>query len=370
MKRYILLLGILAIMFVLSLIRSYALEPNPNKETFEDIQLECPVSAVRQPDGTIKVEPGHHTFNTLPDYTDFLTKLFNRGAKCIPPMVANNREPVAGILGGLGNGQQPPSAFNNEGTTRDVFSSNFHGEDTSAKTPIDKLDDYEYTRVYQQERGARNDLEAQSKTEKMKWRSLDWSNLPFNSETRANQEDTFVAGRMDSGFREPESGVFFRNMQGAHVEPPDVQAQKDREEKLLAAYRPTGVSKHKIDSQTKQVARLVHDLYEKDPNWEPVVTKTGDNKWEITELRPKPREERWEDAQAKAISLSKAEEAGKSIPPPSININDRMRGDPYFAKGGLGDSDNNRFWNYNDFNKWTPGLERMFAPTMSNNKWY
>jgi hypothetical protein len=100
------------------------------------------------------------------------------------------------------------------------------------------------------------------------------------------------------------------------------------------------------------------------------VTKTGDNKWEIKELRPKPREERWEDAQAKATSLKKAQEDGKSIPPPSIDINDRMRGDPYFAKNGLGDSDNNRFWNYNDFNKWSPGLERMFAPTMSNDKWY
>lgn len=369
MKRFILLLGILAIMLVLALIRSYALVPT-QKESFEDIQLECPVSAVRQPDGTIKVEPGHHTFNTLPEYTDFLAKLFNRGAKCIPPMVANNREPVPGILGGLGNGRQSPSSFNNEGTTRDVFSSNFHGEETSAKTHIDKLDDYEYTRVYQQERGARNNLEAQSKSEKMKWRSLDWSNLPFNSETRANQEDTFTAGRIEHGFREPESGVFFRNMEGANVEPPDVKAQKEREEKLLAAYRPTGVSKHKIDSETMQVSRLVHDLYEKDPNWEPVVTKTGDNQWEVSELRPKAREERWEDAQAKATSLSKAQEDGKSIPPPSIDINDRIRGDPYFDKSGLGDYDNNRFWNYNDFNKWTPGLERMFAPTMNNDKWY
>ena len=37
---------------------------------------------------------------------------------------------------------------------------------------------------------------------------------------------------------------------------------------------------------------------------------------------------------------------------------------------GVADQDNGRFWNYKDFNKFTPGLERMFAPSMSQRDWY
>ena len=65
-----------------------------------------------------------------------------------------------------------------------------------------------------------------------------------------------------------------------------------------------------------------------------------------------------------------AEAEGFAQPTPTIDIDSRLRGDPYFDKSGIGDQANNRFWNYKDFNKWTPGLERMFAPTMDNRAWF
>jgi hypothetical protein len=48
---------------------------------------------------------------------------------------------------------------------------------------------------------------------------------------------------------------------------------------------------------------------------------------------------------------------------------DRLADDPYFDKAGVTDTSNDRFWKYSDFNKWTPGLERMFAPTFSQEQW-
>jgi hypothetical protein len=57
------------------------------------------------------------------------------------------------------------------------------------------------------------------------------------------------------------------------------------------------------------------------------------------------------------------------MPPPTVNIDDRNRGDPYFDKSGVGDRDNDKVWQYKDFKKWTPGLERMFAPTMDTKEW-
>ena len=361
-----------AIAALLLIVYFISLNGKMPRETFADVGVagvdsECPITAVRGPDGSITVQPGGKKFGTLSSYVDYLTSLYAKGSKCIPPMVTSNKEPVPGIIGGQGNSVEPPSAFNLQGATRDVLSTDLHNEMTSAKTPINKLDDYEYDRVDQVERGNRNKISTASKNELMEKHRLDWATLPFNSEDRAKQEDTFTAGRMESMHKDPESGVFFSKAEGTDVEPPDVEAQKLREQKLLAAYKPTAVSKHEIDTESQAVARLVSGIYKEDPNWEPVINKVGENKWEVTELRAKPRTEKWEEAQTQTLAMAEAN--GKSIPPPSIDINDRIRGDPYFDKGGLGDRDNNRFWNYNDFRKWTPGLERMFAPTMENKDW-
>ena len=141
-----------------------------------------------------------------------------------------------------------------------------------------------------------------------------------------------------------------------------------REQKLLASYRPTDVSTHIIDNETDAVTRLVQQEYGSDPNWEPVITKVDDNRWEVTELRPKPRKEYYEDSET--ISLATAEQKGLTSPRPNISISDRMQTDPFFDKAGVADGDNSKFWKYDQFSKWTPELERMFAPTADTKKWY
>ena len=151
---------------------------------------------------------------------------------------------------------------------------------------------------------------------------------------------------MESGFREPKTGVFFNTVRGSTLEPPDVEAARMREQKILAAYRPTDISKHIVDNETEAVANLVTKAYAEDKAWEPVVTKVGENQWEVTELRPKPRKEQYESEATQELSMMEAK--GLVIPPPVVDISDRIRGDPYFDKSGLGDRDNNRLWNYKD----------------------
>jgi hypothetical protein len=326
---------------------------------------ECPTEAKRGPDGRIYIKPGTRSFGTLPDYVGYLRDLYAGGEICIAPKVQPNRASVAGILGGLGNGQEPPAATNMQGAEREVLNFDQTSEMTSAKTPINKLDDFEYTRVFQSEKQERM---AAGPKPPITSHIFDWAKLPFNSEERAAKEDEFVAGRMEGGFRDPKSGVFFNLMEGNTIEPPDVEAAKQREQKVMASYHPTAISKHIIDSETESVGKLVHDTYASDPVWEPVVTKVGENKYEVTELRPKPRVEQYEDD--KTVSLATAEERGIAMPPPTLDIHDRLQDDPYFDKSGVGDRNNSRYWNYNDFKKWTPGLERMFAPTEGNKEWY
>lgn len=336
------------------------------RESFADTN-ECPTSATRTNDGRIVVNPGNKSFSTLSDYVAYLSGLYANGSKCIPPRVSMSNEPTQGVFGGLGNGKNTPDSVKHEGTSRTVLDTS-NEEQTSVNTPIDKLDDYEYSRVNQVERGSVNSLDKDSKNKLLKSRTLDWANLPFNSEERSKKEDEFIAGRMDSAYRDPKSGVYFNTMEGRTVEPPDVDAARLREQKLLASYRPTDVSTHIVDSETDAVARLVREEYGSDPNWEPVVSKIDENRWEVTELRPKARKETYADAET--ISIATAEQKGLTSPQPSVTINDRMQNDPFFDKGGLGDRDNDRFWKYEDFHKWTPDLERMFAPTADTKKWY
>jgi hypothetical protein len=331
---------------------------------------QCPDKAVRTAGG--EIQAGGRSFKSLEDYTSYLRDLYAQGAQCLPPKVedgtlANKSGTIPfGVFGGLGNSTEPPDASNRMGSTREVLNMN-SDEQTSAKTPIKKLDDYEYTRVFKSESPQRTGLSPETKSDMMSKYVLDWANLPFNSEDRATKEDEFVAGRAESGYRDPASGVFFKNLNNPQIVSPAEEAAKLREQTILAQYQPTDVSTHIMDNDTLAVAKLVNEVYAEDPNWEPVVARTDENKWEVRELRPKSRKEKWEDAQT--VTLAAAESSRQIIPPPSLQISDRLADDPYFDKAGVGDKANDRFWKYSDFNKWTPGLERMFAPTFSQEQW-
>ncbi len=366
---------ILGCITLLVLVSYFFVDPAIPTEAFSDAPT-CPTSAHRDEKGIIHIQPGNKQFRTIQEYVGYLSGIYSdpKNAGCIPPVVrSGTKEPIPGVLGGLGTGTISANEVAKEGPDRTVLNTANNSSEwanTSAQTPIDKLDDYEYSRIFESERQPRNSqLSKEVKDKLLSQRILDWASLPFNSESRADQEDEFIAGRMESGFRDPKTGVFFSNMEGKQVLPPDEEALKLKEQALLAAYRPTDITKHVLDSETERVANLVSKMYADDPNWEPVVEKTGEHQYAITELKPKPRKEKWEDAQTVKTALSESEDLAKN-PVANIQIYDRHMNDPYFDKQGIKDADNDRFWSYQDFNKWTPGLERMFAPTAETKAWY
>lgn len=338
----------------------------------------CPTSASRDSDGKISVEPGNLKFSSMKEYTNYLSNIYGdpKNATCVPPLIQSSstasRVPTDGLLGGLGTNIITPQGLSQEGPDRTVLNtSGSEDEQTYAKTPINRLDDYEYSRVFDLERAPRtNKLNKDVKDKLTSQYILDWASLPFNSDEKASAEEEFVAGRMESGFREPKTGVFFSNMEGSTLLPPDEQALQDREKAILAAYRPTDVTTHVMDSDVERVAALVNKMYQNDPDWEPVVEKTGPNQYAITELRPKPRKERWAEDQDKTVAMAEADGTASLNPAANIQIYDRYMQDPYFDKQGIKDTERDRFWGYEDFNKWTPGLERMFAPTATTKDWY
>lgn len=328
----------------------------------------CFTDAKRGSDGKIHVQPGDQTFENLSEYTSALADQYSLGKLCIPPQVKQFRSPVEGVLGGLGVNAIGPNGVNQQNATRVVTESDV--DRPWDQTPINSVEDYDRTQVYENERDSRhgamstaviNDL-----TNKYK---MDWAQLPFNSEAKAAQEDAFVAGRLDNVYREPKSGTFFKNMMGDGLFPPNTDEREQNERRILNSYKAPQVAKNEEEEETSMIGRLVKKLFASDKDYEPVVEKSGDNKWDITELRPKARKEQWADAD-KGTSIDSAVRAGWVPQNPSMQIFDQGTNDPAFYRAGVADNDNGRFWNYKDFNKFTPGLERMYAPTLTTRDWY
>lgn len=357
------------------------------KTTTEPFAVNCPTSAIRGPDAKITVQPGNLKFDTMSDYTEYLKTIYSQGAPCVPPKVEDPAANAAALiqntdLGEIPYGGQAAAAKETAlvGLNRKVLDTGVEGEQTYAKTPIDDVNDYkrfqfDVDNIYELESQKRNELSTKAIVDLTNERIYDWPNLPFNSQTRADKEESFITNRLDDAFREPKSGIFFRNVSGENMIPPDLVAQDEAEKDALKTYAAPTVKTDLMAKEEKEiydVGELVKKMYSNDKNWEPVVERVGgvdENTWKVSELRPKPgKKEYYENSEP--LTLGEAQKRGLIVPPnPRLEITSSTT-DPYFTKTGVADPDNDRVWKYDDFSKWTPGLERMFAPTYQTLNWY
>ena len=325
-----------------------------------NIDNECPTSAERQSDGRILVQPQNKKFDSMPDYVAWISSVFAAGSMCIPPYVRGPREVTVTSDRTVGPNEHQESRGGS------VFTSQVAGEQTAVKTPLNKLDDYEYTRIFTNENGPRGTLSKTTVNAMMSKHQWDWAKLPFNSEDRTSQENEFVSGRSDYAFRDPKSGVFFKSVEGFEVQPPDIDAKESAEKATLEPFKSENAV-HLIEHNIDDVAEMVKKMYADDPNWEPVVEKTGDNEYRVSELRPRLKKEKFEDEKKGGDkTIAQAKDEGKISAAVTVEGGNN---DPFFDKNGVVDHGNNRYWEYSDFKKWTPGLERMFAPTLDQTNW-
>lgn len=317
----------------------------------------CPLSAERKEDGKIHVEPQGLSFDSMNDYITWMSGL-NNTTVCIPPYVKNGFSAVASADRAVGATVGKQDTFGN------VFTKQVEGEQTYAKTPINKMDDYEYTRIFQNESSPRGELSRTTVNSLTSQNQFDWAKLPFNSQTRADAETEFVSERMDGVTRDPRTGVFFKSMEGASIVPPDSDAIDAAEKASLASFKPESPDKLLSQHDTEDIASIVKTMYENDPNWEPVVEHVGANNYRISELRPRRRVEKYAGDEDQTIERAVL----GGMVSPKIDIENGGT-DPYFDKKGVLDYTNDRFHEYKDFKQWTPGLERMFAPTLDTGDW-
>jgi hypothetical protein len=325
-----------------------------------NVENECPLSAERQLDGRILVQPQNRSFDSMGDYTAWISSTIAAGSMCAPPFVNGPREVVVTSNRDTGPNKEVIKEMNN---SRNVFTKQVEGEMTYAKTDIKKLDDYEYTRIFQNENSPRGNISKTAVNSMMASHQWDWAKLPYNSEARAAKENSFIAGREDSAIRDPKTGVFFKTLEGFEVNPPDTAAINENEKKSLATYTETP-AENLLKHNVQDVAELVKKMYADDPDWEPVVERVNDNEFRVSELRPKRRVEYYAGEEEQTIE--RAKEGGNVSAGVTV---EGGRQDPFFDKKGVLDYSNDRFWEYKDFKQWTPGLERMFAPTLDTTNW-
>ena len=322
---------------------------------------ECPLSAERK-DGKILVQPQNRKFDTMADYVAWLSSLMAAGSMCVPPYVKGPRAvDVTGQNDRIISPTNDQIAQQNK--SGNVFTQQVEGEHTYAKTPINKMDDYEYTRIFQTENTPRTQLSKTTINAKINEHQTDWAKLPFISEARTSAEDEFIAGRMDDVFRDPKTGVYFKTVEGFEMQPPDT-VKEDSDEKAKMKKFVAKDASNLLEHELEDVATMVKKMYAEDPNWEPVVETLGNNQYRVSELRPRLKKEKY--AEAQDMTVERAKDNGLISANVSIEGGNK---DPYFDKQGVLDYNNNRFWEYKDFNKWTPGLERMFAPTLDTTNW-
>lgn len=228
--------------------------------------------------------------------------------------------------------------------------------------PIQKLDDYEYSVIFQNEgsraAGKREISDAMSRY------PLSWTARPPSDEKFQDFREAFVDASEKAA---PPDTEKFKNISGSDMIPEDTRAIDEEEKKILAMYNPEKPLKLK-DYSVKNVIRMVKKIYDKRgliATVEKSKQANNENIFEVVEVRPKDEKIIWEDEVERDEGMERSAVRGEEqiiVPKMASDIAAGL--DPYFEPRTKMRMDRN------DYTKFTPGLERQFAPTYAHNSWF
>ena len=215
---------------------------------------------------------------------------------------------------------------------------------------IDDLDDYELSQVFQNQ-GSKEASKKQI-SDAMTRYPLDWSVQGPASQHFQDNQIEYEKKKEDAlpGYTAMDSAL------------PDSTAMEAEELKILQTYKPES-SKGLLQYSVDDVKSLLEKLYLK-KGLIPVIeqSKQGQNIWEITELKEKDPKIVWEDEVE--TERQKMKNRGEEVIEVPYTASDVAAGlDPFFQA-----RQSPRDGKY-DYTKFTPGLERMFAPTYPIKSW-
>ena len=228
------------------------------------------------------------------------------------------------------------------------------------KEPINSLDDFELNSVYQNENDKAMSKELRNKL--MSQMPMDWSGYPpSSSQFQAGLRESF----QNATPTVPDDAKPYDTVSGSNMEPPDMTAAQQEEKKILQTYKPkfppTGTTYNPKDAEA-----LIKKLYDAKGEIPTVKHKEGTNVYEIVGTRRKDEKVVYEDEEAEAEATDEANpSAGESTIAVPKAVSDKSFEPP--SGGGVPVKTKKNNW---DYTAWTPGLERMFAPTSPQQNWY
>ena len=229
-----------------------------------------------------------------------------------------------------------------------------------ATSPIMKVDDYEVSHIFQN-RGSREASKKQL-SDAMTRYPLDWSVQSPDSQVFQEGQVHWEKKKVEN-YENPPHTEAYQNIDGSNMVPMDTETQEEEEKKILQMYQPKS-SKELLHYSVDDVQQLMDRVYNK-RGLIPVIhkSKQGENMWEITEVKENDPMIVWEDdVQTDREMQTQRGEQKIEVP---ITASDLSSGlDPFFTERS------STRHGKNDYTQWTPGLERMFAPTHPVKAWF
>lgn len=257
----------------------------------------------------------------------------------------------------------PSKRFNPDGSPKEEQNMMVYPpEKPYLMNPIDDLDDYELSLVFQN-RGSKEASKKQI-SDAMTRYPMDWSNQPPDSQYFQDNQAKFEQ-QVATDSNNPPPTSYYKEIDGSDMTPPDTLAIDEEEKKILQTYVPEK-SKGLLQYSVDDVKELVDKIYGK-KGLIPVVEKSkqAPNTWEIVEVKEKDPHIVWEDDLQRETERQKMQKRGEEVIEVPYTATDVAAGlDPFFqARNSVRDG---KF----DYYQWTPGLERMFAPTYPIKAWF
>jgi len=235
--------------------------------------------------------------------------------------------------------------------------------DPVAKDSIKSLDDFEYNMVYQNE--SDRELSTALKNKLMSQRPMEWAGLPPSSEKfQAGLRESF----QNASQTVPDNARPYQAVNGDNMVPPDTEATEAEERKILQAYAPPSAQELGSYSADEDMAaeELIEKIYAAKGLVPSVAHKDGTNVYEIVGVRKKDEKILYEDEEAPA-STGPVRGAGEAtISVPATAYDTAAAKDPFYDTTAPGGKSRIGKW---DYQSWTPGLDRMFAPTNQTQNW-
>jgi hypothetical protein len=229
-----------------------------------------------------------------------------------------------------------------------------------AQTPIQNVDDYEYSMIFKNE----GDRAMTKKTRDflMSQYPKDWSVQPPSSDLFQQGLQAYNEGFEDAP-RPPTKR--YDSINGTAMAPPDQEAQERREQEILNTYVPK--DPQSLTTYSADDAKVLIEKIYTAKGLKPTYKQTGDNQFQIISTTPLDKVITYEDDPAAPLEAPTSQgpvtAAGEeTIVVPEIHPTGGL--DPFYTPG---EQTRDGRWNYTQF---TPGLERMFAPTEPMSKWY